>query len=126
MTEPAVAPKPNKFEVDVTVTSGVETTPWTFNLRVASVSGVEIVSEQGNEMPIVLTRTVNAGDSEFFRWIDEDWVADLVIIMNNIRFLIKDCKANYLYFGELGKSENKGLKETLCLSCSKITPSYRT
>lgn len=125
MTEPA---KADRFEVDVTVTSGVETTPWTFNLRVASVSGVEVVcqSAEDNSMPIVLTRAVNAGDNEFFRWIDEKWTADLVIIMNEIRFLVKDCVASYLYFGELGKTENKGLKETLCLNVSKIIPSYRT
>lgn len=124
MTEPAKPAKPDKFEVDVTVTSGVETTPWTFNLRVASVSGVEVCA--GDTMPVVLTRAVNAGDNEFFRWIDEDWTADLIIIMNEIRFLVKDCKATYLYFGELGKTENKGLKETLCLNVSKIIPSYRT
>lgn len=127
MTEPdATGPKPDTFHVEVTVKAGMPVTPQTFSLRVASIEGMEIspASSEDN-MPLVLVRQVNVGDNEFYRWIDEGWEADLTITMNEIRFLVQDATATYLYYGTLGKTENKGLKESLCLSVGKITPAYR-
>jgi|SRR6185437_11955886 len=116
--------KTHKFEVDITVTSGVENTPWTFNLKVQSAYGLNLGTDtQGF---LTLSRLVAAGADEFYRWLDENWTADLVIIMDNIRFIVKNCTAETLYYGPLDKADNQYLTESLEVKYDLILPSYRT